>query len=297
MKIVIAGGSGFLGKLLQTYWRTKGYIVYVLTRNPQKEGDVYWNATETGEWTTILEGADVLINLTGKSVDCRYTYLNKRAIFQSRIQSTVLLRETLAQLENPPRLWVNASSATIYIHAERQEMDEATGIVGDDFSMNICKDWEQAFFEGALQGVRKVAIRTSIVLGNEGGAFPKMKLLAQCGLGGHQGHGQQWMSWLHEQDFCRAMDFVIQDERISGVLNVTAPEPSQNNDFMQRLRSCLNIPFGMNTPVFLVEIASLLMKTETELLLKSKRVIPRKLTEKGFIFQFPTIEVALKHLC
>lgn len=297
MKIVIAGGSGFLGKLLQTYWRTKGYMVYVLTRNPQKEGDVYWNATETGEWTTILEGADVLINLTGKSVDCRYTYLNKRAIFQSRIQSTVLLRETLAQLENPPRLWINASSATIYIHAERQEMDEATGIVGDDFSMNICKDWEQAFFEGALQGVRKVAIRTSIVLGNGGGAFPKMKQLARWYLGGHQGSGQQWMSWVHEQDFCRAIDFIIQQEGIYGVLNVTAPEPIQNNDFMQELRGCLRVSFGMNSPVFLLEIASLLMQTETELLLKSRRVVPRKLTALGFVFQFPTIAVALKHLC
>jgi uncharacterized protein (TIGR01777 family) len=244
----------------------------------------------------VLEGASVLVNLSGKSVDCRYSDVNKQEIYESRIITTQLLEEALTSVANPPKLWINASSATIYIHAERQQMNEERGILGDDFSMNICKEWERAFFSEDASRIRKVAIRSSIVLGNEGGAFPKMKTIARIGLGGYQGNGNQLISWIHIVDFCRALDYIMQHEDLAGSLNVTAPFPVANKLFMRELRTRLRVPFGINTPVFMLELASILMQTETELLLKSRNVIPKKLLKHGFIFEYPVIQKAIEHL-
>lgn len=296
MKIIIAAGTGFLGKNLEQYFAAKGHQVYILTRNPKRRNEFHWDARNLGEWKNLLENADVLINLAGKSVDCRYTPKNKQEIYDSRINSTNVLQQAVDQCRSKPKIWLNASSATIYIHSETQVNTEENGIVGDDFSMNICKSWEQEFFKTNTEKVRKVALRTSIVLGSDGGAFPKMKILTKFGLGGKQGRGNQNVSWIHIEDFCRAVEHLIDHEHISGAINITAPNPLSNESFMKELRQEMKIPFGLNAAVWQLEIASVFLKTETELLLKSRNVYPGKLVKSGFHFTYPVIEQALENL-
>lgn len=243
-----------------------------------------------GEWSKALENADVLINLAGKSVDCRYTDKNKQEIYDSRINSTKILQKAVHQCINKPKVWLNASSATIYVHSENHLNTEKNGIIGDDFSMNICKSWEKEFFKQETENVRKVALRTSIVLENNGGAFPKLKMVTRLGLGGKQGRGNQMVSWIHIDDFCNAVEFIINCETMSGPVNITAPNPLSNELFMNKLRSEMKIPFGLNAPVWQLEFASLFLKTETELLLKSRNVYPGKLMQNDFRFSYPNIE-------
>ncbi|MCL8538583.1 TIGR01777 family oxidoreductase [Chryseobacterium gallinarum] len=296
MKIIIAGGTGFLGENLEKYFTEKGNQVYILSRNPKRHNEICWNAKTTGKWVDILENADVLINLTGKSVDCRYHEKNKQEIYSSRIDSTQILQEAVNRCLHKPRIWLNASSATIYVHSEKHLNTEANGIIGDDFSMNICKSWEEAFFTTKHSEVRKVALRTSIVFGNNGGALPKLKMITKIGLGGKQGRGNQMVSWIHIDDFCKAVEWIINNDHISGAINITAPGPVTNETLMMTLRKKLQIPFGLNTRVWQLEIASLFLNTETELLLKSRHVYPEKLLQSGFLFSYPDLESAMENL-
>jgi uncharacterized protein (TIGR01777 family) len=296
MKIIIAAGTGFLGKNLEQYFTEKANEVYILTRNPKRENEIHWDAKTLGEWKNLLENADVLINLTGKSVDCRYNEGNKKEIYYSRIDSTNVLQQAVDQCVNQPKVWLNASSATIYVHSETHLNTEENGIIGDDFSMNICKSWEKEFFTVKNKNVRKVALRTSIVLGNNGGAFPKLKLITKLGLGGQQGRGNQNVSWIHINDFCRAVEFIIDHENISGTVNVTTPNPLPNEEFMRKLRKEMKVPFGLNAQIWQLEIASIFLRTETELLLKSRNVYPEKLIKSGFQFSYPNIESTFKNL-
>lgn len=296
MKIIIAAGTGFLGKNLEKYFTEKENEVYILTRNPKQKNELYWDAKTLGEWKKVLENSDVLINLAGKSVDCRYTDKNKQEIYSSRINSTKILQKAVDECIHKPKIWLNASSATIYVHSEKQLNTEENGIIGDDFSMNICKSWENEFFKSETENLRKVALRTSIVLGNNGGAFPKLKMLTKFGLGGKQGRGNQNVSWIHIEDFYRAVEFIIEHENISGNINITAPHPLFNKEFMKKLRKEMNIPFGLNAPVWQLEIASIILNTETELLLKSRNVYPEKLIKSGFKFSYSTVESAFKNL-
>ena len=224
--------------------------------------------------------------MTGKSVDCRYNDINRAEILRSRIDSTDVLQKAVDNCTNPPKIWLNSSSATIYVHAETQLMTETNGIIGDDFSINICKSWEKAFFATPTSQTRKVALRTAIVLGREGEAFHKLKTITRLGLGGQQGNGRQKMSWIHVEDFCRAVEFIIRDEKINGPINISAPNPIDNQSFMKKLRDKLKIPFGIPSPVFLLEIGTLFLQTETELLLKSRNVYPERLLNYGFRFRF-----------
>ncbi|AZB17783.1 TIGR01777 family protein [Chryseobacterium indologenes] len=296
MKIIIAGGTGFLGENLEKYFTEKGNRVYILTRKPRRENEIYWNAKTVGEWQNILENADVLINLTGKSVDCRYNEKNKQEIYSSRIESTKVLQKAIDSCSQKPKIWMNASSATIYVHSEKHLNTEENGMIGDDFSMNICKSWEKEFFTTKNEEVRKVALRTSIVLGNNGGAFPKLKMITKLGLGGKQGRGNQMVSWIHIDDFCRAVEWVISHQDLTGAINVTAPDPISNEAMMRKLRKQVNAPIALNTPVWQLEIASVLMGTETELLLKSRNVFPGKLLESGFQFSYETFDIAVLKL-
>lgn len=295
-KIIIAGGTGFLGKALNEFFGEQGYDVFVLTRSPKSKTDIYWDGQTVGEWVDILNGADVLINLTGKSVDCRYTRKNKEEILSSRINSTNVLHTALKNLKNPPKVWLNASSATIYMHAETIQMTEDRGSLGDDFSMNVCKKWEAAFFEEELPKTRSVALRTSIVFGKEAGAFPVIKRLAKFFMGGKQGSGRQMVSWIHIDDFCRAVDFIIKNDCIVGVINVVGPAPINNADFMKLVRRHVGVPFGLNQPVWLLDIGARIIGTEIELLLKSRNVVPARLLEKGFEFKYATMEECLEGL-
>ncbi|MFD1818296.1 hypothetical protein SAMN04515674_1094 [Pseudarcicella hirudinis] len=296
MKIIIAGGSGFLGKCLQKYFIVKGHELIILSRRPAINTEIYWDGEHLGNWTSQLDGADALINLSGKSVDCRYTLKNRKMILDSRIKSTKVLQKAIEMTKNPPGIWLNTSSATIYVHSESTLMTEKNGVTGDDFSMDICKQWEEQFFEKVTPVVRKVTLRTSIVLGREGGAFSKMKAISLIGLGGKQGSGNQMMSWIHYLDFCRAVEFIIDHAEIKGCINLTAPNPVSNVFFMRTLRKCLHFPFGLNLPEFLLRTGAFFIRTEAELLLKSRNVYPAILLENGFEFEFPDIEDALQEL-
>lgn len=295
-KIILAGGSGFLGQILTKHFNQQGYSVIILSRSPKSANQIYWDGKTLGKWCDTLEGCDVLINLTGRSVDCRYTDKNKAEILHSRIDSTKILQTAIEQSKNPPKLWLNASSATIYMHAERVRMTEANGLIGDDFSMGVCKQWEATFFERPLAGTRKIALRSSIVLGNQGGAYPKLKMISRLGLGGKQGRGHQFMSWIHAQDFCEAISLLIDKKEIEGPVNITSPNPIRNDLFMQKLRQQLRIPFGIPQPLPVLELGAWMMGTETELLLKSRNVYPERLLQEGFEFGFPKIEATLSDL-
>lgn len=295
-KIIIAGGTGFLGKALEQYFLNRGDAVYILTRQPKAPNHIKWDAITKGVWANTLEGANLLINLTGKSVDCRYTDKNKREILHSRIESTKVLNEVIQQLEKPPSVWINAGSATIYDHAEEHLNTETNGIIGNDFSMNVCKQWEAEFFKTSIPQVRKIVIRTSIVLGKDGGAYPKIKQITQFGLGGKQGKGTQKVSWIHIADFCRAVQFLIENDNVSGKVNVTAPQPESNKSLMKLFRKKVNVPFGLSQPAFLLAIGAWLLRTETELLLKSRNVYPEKLLDNGFTFRFPKLSLAVDNL-
>ena len=288
-KIILAGGTGFLGQALQSHFTNQGHQVLILTRNPNATHHILWDGYSLGEWTQHLEGSDVVINLCGKSVDCRYTEANKKAILDSRLGPTRILDNAIHLCSSKPRHFINASSATIYIQSEQQPMTERDGTIGDDFSMNVVKQWEAAFFENQIDGVKKVALRTSIVLGPEGGAYPKLKLMTKLGLGGHQGSGQQMVSWIHIEDFCRAVEHILYTPHLEGPINVTAPHPLTNRNFMEEIRQIVNPLFYIPQPKFLLELGALMLGTETELLLKSRYVIPERLLDSGFRFRYEEV--------
>ncbi|KQC32710.1 NAD-dependent epimerase [Nonlabens sp. YIK11] len=293
-KIIIAGGTGFLGNALKAYFQNQNIQIISLSRKRTPD-TTYWNGSELGEWTKHLEDSDVLINLAGKSVDCRYNDTNRKAIHDSRIYSTRVLNLAMQQAISKPKVFLNASTATIYAHSETQINTEENGTLGDDFSTGIAKAWEKEFFSVQLDGVRKVAMRTSIVLGNDGGAFPMLKKTTKLGMGGKQGRGNQFISWIHVQDFCRAVDFLIHAD-LEGAVNVTAPNPMQNENFMKLLSQQLNVPFRIDQPKWLLEIGAIFIGTETELLLKSRYVYPQHLMNSGFTFKYDTVESCLSDL-
>jgi len=301
MKIVVAGGSGFLGRLLRKHFSVQGHDVINLTRNPSMDrgagASVAWDGKTQGPWTAVLAGSDVLINLSGKSVDCRYNAKNKAAIYASRLGSTRALGEAIAACTSPPSLWLNAASATIYRHAEDRPMDEERGEFGDGFSVDVCRRWETCFFDAPIpDSIRRVALRTAIVLGRDGGALGPLRMLARLGLGGKQGNGNQYFSWIHEADFIGIVEHVIAHNELSGSINVSAPEPVRCREFMAALRKACGVPFGLPTPAWLLEIGAVLIRTETELVLKSRWVIPKRLLESGYVFRFSEVEGAFDDL-
>ena len=297
-KLIIAGGSGFLGKAIIDYFKNKMDSIIILTRSEGhvKENIEYvqWDAKTLGSWSKHLEGCDVLINMTGRSVDCRYTKRNKKIILDSRVDSTRVLGEAIAQSKNPTKIWLNSSTATIYRHSLDKEMDEDTGEIGDGFSVSVAKGWEEAFFSSNTPQTRKVALRTSIVLGKNGGALQPIKNLAKIGFGGKQGPGNQKFSWIHVDDFVRSIDFIIQNQELEGPINIVSPKPTTNSDLMKSVRKAVKIAFGVPLPKLLLEIGSAIIQTETELIMKSRNVIPKKLLTSGFEFKYPLLSEALK---
>ena len=294
--ILIAGGSGFLGQVLEHYFLSKNYVVRVLTRSPRKENEIYWDAKNLEKWTNALESTEVLINLTGKSVDCRYTDKNKKEIYNSRIDATNILGLAINLCENPPRIWINSSTATIYKNSLDKQMTEENGEIGNDFSMNIAKSWEKAFDDITNPKTRKIAIRSSIVMGKKGGALIPLKRLTQFGLGGKQASGNQKVSWIHELDFARAVQFLIENETLKGNFNLSVKNPTTNKTLMKTFRKTLNIPFGISHPKWLLKFGAKIIGTETELVLKSRNVIPERLLNNGFQFLYEDIELALTDL-
>jgi uncharacterized protein (TIGR01777 family) len=285
--------------MLARHFQRRGDQVIVLTRSPHAAEwqTVHWDAQTPGLWTQYLEGADVCINLTGRNVNCRYTPDNRMEIYNSRIVSTQLLGEVIGSLQNPPRVWLNASTATIYRHALDRPMDEKTGELGGaepgapdtwNFSIRVARDWETTLFKANTPRTRKVAMRSAITFSPvPGNAFAVLSNLVRTGLGGKQGNGRQRVSWIHEDDFARAVEFLIAREDLEGPVNIASPNPERNREFMEILREAWEMPNGLPAPAPLLELGALLMRTETELVLKSRFVIPTRLIDAGFTFEFP----------
>jgi len=288
-KIVLAGGTGFLGSFLASRFRAEGYEVIIISRN---SGHVLWKDMEG--IVNALNGADTVINLAGKSVDCRYNEKNRREILESRIGTTKAIGEAIQKCSFPPKLWINSSTATIYRHAEDKPMTEATGEIGSGFSVNVARQWEKSFFDFDLPATRKVALRMAIVLGKGGGAMQPLKRLAQVGLGGKQGKGTQMFSWIHIEDVYEIMMFVRKHENLNGVFNCSSPNPVTNEAFMKALRKPLKQRIGLPTPEWLLKVGAVAIRTETELIFKSRWVVPDRLLKAGYRFTFPTLDRAFK---
>lgn len=296
-KIVIAAANGYLGKALVNYFADSDYSITCLCRKTtvlENAKCVVWDGKTLGTWASELEGATALINLAGKSVDCRYTDENKRQIIASRVDSTKVLGEAVANCRQAPQVWLNASSVTIYRNSEDLPMSE-NGEIGEGFSVEVCKQWEEAFFSTNTPHTRKAALRIAFVLGNSGGALPMLSRLTKMGLGGKMGKGTQYISWIHELDFCRAVEWLINNP-IEGGVNICAPQPVTNKVFMQNLRKAHKIPFGIPINTWMLEVGAVLLQTQTELVLKSRRVVPQRLKQSGFTFGYTTIEGALGSL-
>jgi len=306
MKIIIAGGSGFLGRALAEYFAAKECEVVILKRRPNpaclQGREVYWDGCTLGDWAKELEGAAALINLAGVSVDCRYTAKNRRLIMDSRIDSTRVLGEAMAGCQEQPKVWLNSSTATIYKHTYGTAWDEAgeigaTAEAKDAFSIEVATAWESVFNEVKVPGTRKVAMRTAMVMGHgRNSVFPVMRRMIRFGLGGQMGDGRQYMSWIHEVDFCRAIEWLIERKDISGVVNLAAPNPVTNAEMMRTFREVCGMPFGLPAAKWMLEIGAVLLRTETELIIKSRRVVPGRLLREGFQFKFSEVRMALEDL-
>ncbi len=298
MKIVIFAANGYIGRVLVDYYTRKKAEIIAVTRKPTlfSSGvtNVLWDGKKyANSWASFLNGADLVINLAGKSVNCRYTEANKKEIFDSRTFATEVIAKAINLCVVPPKLWVNSASATIYRHAEDRPMDELNGEIGSGFSVEVCRKWEKTFFETQTPKTRKVALRMAIVLGKSEGVFMRLKNLVRFGLGGKQGNGKQMFSWIHDKDLCRMFDFLIEHPEIKGVYNASSPNPISNEKIMNTIRKQMRVPFGLPSPAWLLEMGAILIGTETELIFKSRWVVPTKLLHAGFRFQFPVIEDAV----
>jgi uncharacterized protein len=308
MRVVITGGSGQVGGILSRHLQEQGHHITVISRHPRPREwrTISWDGLTLGDWVSDLEGSDALINLAGRSVNCRYNESNRRSIMESRVGTTHLLHRAVASLDRPPRVWLNASTATIYRHALDRPMDEATGELGGNepgvpgtwnFSIRVAKAWEEAFFATSTPATRKIAMRSALTLSPDcGGIFDVLLGLVRHFVGGTMGSGAQFVSWIHEADFVRAVEYLIDREDIDGVVNLSSPHPLPNRQFMRALRQAWCVCPGLPLPEWLLEIGAVLLRTETELVLKSRRVVPGRLLASGFSFKFPDWPAAAREL-
>ena len=301
-QIVLFGANGFLGRHLARHYQRQGREVVCVARNRHGwSGDgmfLEWDGRSPGPWTLALEGAERVINLAGRSVNCRYDTANRREMMDSRVESTRVIGEAIAACRNPPKLWLNSSTATWYRHAEDQPQDEWTGEPGEGFSVEVARAWEEAFFAVKVPGeTRKAALRAGMVLANEDGTvFDVLRHLTRRGLGGTMGKGSQRVSWIHLDDFLAAVDFIAADPLLDGVFNLTAPECPTNRTLMRSFREQQGVPVGLPAAKWMLELGARLLGTETELVLKSRWADPRRLREEGFRWRWPHLANALADL-
>jgi uncharacterized protein (TIGR01777 family) len=308
VKIVLPGGTGLLGHVLARAFQRDGHEIVILSRRSGASSwrVVEWDAASLGAWAREIDGADLVINLAGRSVNCRYTAKNREEIMTSRIASTRVLSQAIAAATRPPAVWLQSSTATIYAHRFDAPNDEATGIVGGlepnapsawRFSIDVATAWERVFDEAVTPRTRKVALRTAIVMSRaRGGAFDVLLGLVRRGLGGTNGDGRQFVSWIHEDDFVRAVRWIAARPDLSGIVNLASPNPLPNADFMRAIREAWGTRIGLPSPAWMLEIGAWFLRTETELVLKSRRVVPRRLLETGFTFTWPDWPAAARDL-
>jgi uncharacterized protein len=309
VKIVIPGGSGQVGTVLARAFTADGHDVVVLSRNPRQKPwrVVEWDAETVGDWTAEIDGADVVVNLAGRSVNCRYYARNRRLITESRVNSTRAVGQAIARAARPPGVWLQASTATIYAHRYDAPNDEATGVLGGHeenapdtwrFSIDVAKAWEAAANEAVVPHTRKVLLRSAMTMSPDaGGIFDVLLRLVRCGMGGASGDGRQYVSWIHERDFIGAVTWLIAHPELDGPVNLASPNPIPNAEFMRTLRAAWGIGFGLPATKAMLEIGAFFLRTETELILKSRRVVPGRLLQSGFRFQYPTWAEASAELC
>ena len=309
MKIVIPGGSGQVGTMLARAFHPDGHDVVVLSRRPVPRPwrVVAWDGATPGAWQREIDGCDVVINLTGRSVNCRYTAAHQQEILQSRVLSTRVVGQAIARASRPPRVWLQASTATIYAHRYDGPNDEYSGILGGGesgapaawgFSIEVARAWEAAFDGAIVDKTRKIALRSAMTLSPDpGGIFDALLGLVRRGLGGSAGDGRQFMSWIHYEDFVAAVRWLIERDDMEGIVNVAAPNPLPNAEFMRMLREACGALFGLPAHKWMLEIGAVFMRTETELILKSRRVVPARLLEHGFRFNYPDWPSAARDLC
>lgn len=322
MRILIPGGSGQIGTILARHLTSAGHAVTVLSRKPASAAQFWqtlqWDARTEGPWLDELRRSDAVINLCGRSVNCRYNAANRKEIFDSRTVPTLLLGRAIAASPTPPRIWMNASTSTFYRHVFDIPNDEFTGVLGDlpsqrgthepadlpetwSFSVDVAHRWEEALLAVPTPNTRKIRLRSSMTMSPDpGGVFDVLSGLVRKGLGGTQGSGSQFVSWIHDQDYCRATDLLLTQPEITneteGIVNLTAPGPLLNRDFMRALREAWHVRFGLPATKPMLEVGALFMRTETELILKSRRALPGLLLKHGFEFVFPTWPQAAQNL-
>ncbi|MGH3244493.1 MAG: TIGR01777 family oxidoreductase [Spirillospora sp.] len=297
MKIVIPGGTGQVGTILDRALTAAHHDVVVLTRRPRRDREIRWDGETPGPWVEAIDGSDLVINLAGRSVSCRYTPANLQAMMDSRVRSTQVVGEAIAAAAKPPKVWLQMSTATIYAHRFDAPNDEATGVIGGSepgvprywgYSVEIAKAWERAQERAATPSTRKVALRSAMVMSpDRGGVFDVLLRLARLGLGGPVAGGAQYVSWIHDRDFVRAVEFLAERDDLSGPVNLAAPGPLPQRAFMRALRAAWGVPVGLPATTWMAEIGALAIRSDTELLLKSRRVVPGRLVEAGFDFEHP----------
>jgi uncharacterized protein len=308
LRVVLPGGSGQVGTLLARHFQSQGHSVVVLARRPSPAPwkVVHWDAVSIGPWAGEIENADLVINLAGRSVNCRYTAANRREITESRTTSTRILGDAIRRSAHPPKVWMNASTATIYRHAFDRAMDEATGeIDGKEpnapdtwrFSIAVATGWEEAFFSSPAPGTRKIALRSAMVMSpDRGGVFDTLLRLVRFRLGGASGSGRQFVSWIHDRDFLRSIDYLLAHDDLDGAINISSPNPLPNAEFMAALRKAWGARIGLPATEWMLEFGAIFIRTETELILKSRRVVPGRMLAHGFTFDFPEWSAAAKNL-
>lgn len=299
-RIILTGASGYLGRALIEYLGQAGHELTVISRHaPAVEGATFleWDGETIGDWADAFDGADAAINLAGRTVNCRYNDENKRQIFDSRLNTTALVGRAIAHAKAPPRVWLNAASATIYRDARQNDMDELTSEIGTGFSVEVCQAWEKTLFEAPVSDqTRRVALRLAMVFGAEkGGVYDAFEALVKLGFGGPMAGGGQYISWIHLDDFCRAVAFTLENE-LEGPVNIAAPQPLTNAQFLSTLRRALRIPYALPTARWQLEIGAFAGRTEVELLVKSRRVVPTRLLDAGFKFEFPDWQSAARDI-
>ncbi len=299
-RIVIAGGSGFIGTALAKELTGRDYEVIVLTRSPSERGDgiqeVEWDGEHLGEWIKLLDGAAAVINLTGKNINCPHTPENLRALTSSRVNSVNAIAAAILHVKTPPRIWIQASAIGFYGDTHDVLCDENSS-AGNDSLAEICKQWESAFASAETPATRKVLLRIGFVLGREGGALPVLAKLTKCFLGGSVGSGRQFISWIHLADLTRMFVAAIEREELSGTFNAVAPKPVTNKEFMRELRRALHRPWSPPAPEFAVRLGARLMGSEPSLALAGQRCAPKRFLAAGFEFEFSELRTALENLC
>ncbi|MFF0013282.1 TIGR01777 family oxidoreductase [Streptomyces sp. NPDC005374] len=306
MKVVLPGGTGQVGMILDRALTAAGHEVTVVTRRPVRAHDIGWDGATLGHWAAAIDGCDVVINLAGRSVSCRYTAENLQAMMDSRVDSARVVGEAIAAAARPPRVWLQMSTATVYAHRFDAAHDEATGMIGGSeagvpdywaYSVEIAKNWERAQAEAPTPATRKVALRSAMVMSpDRGGVFDVLSRLARFGLGGPVAGGAQYVSWIHDEDFVRAVEFLISRDDLEGPVNLASPGPLPHRDFMRALRTAWGVPVGLPATRWMAEVGAYALRSDTELLLKSRRVVPGRLHAAGFAFAYSEWERAAASL-